>query len=587
MAARKKNQPPPTIGGDVAAALRERQARSESDEVKLWKARLKFAAEAVEPRYKVYDANEKAVYGESMTEAEKTRARYGRQFTVEINKFLPALAGQRERILPQVPWWNLVPAKAGMSKIELQRMRAAEMCENFVFRSSRMNFNLNASMALMGAELGIGAIDVCFTPDDGEQPEKGKQAEYMKIEVEIDPDTGMEIADTAGYPLLTEDGDTYRRGNKIMADTRDPLDYFDMEYVHWQDLLFDTESGNEPEDLDWVAKKFCMRFDAATENPIFRGTSAENLRRAAKSLVGKTSAKDAIRPPRPYEDGPQSPGDDDFLRVTGWRIQDARKRKVIYLIDGLGELGNKYEYPGWVGHSTLTFLKFNERMGEFLPITSIEGARPALIAYNMFWNTLLNHLKRFKRKYVVAPNAFEKVEQRDQLLDPIDGMTIEARGGKNAVVALEDAYLDPAIYKMMSLAESDFFQQIGSAPEFLGVAQSSSATQASIIDRRGVGREDEKRLLLKSFFERVGDKMLANLQHNLPKELAIRIAGPDGRTWRKVVTRPDIDGHFRNHIDMIEMTPAAESQEIQQDLALIQMVGPQVAFSSEIGRAHV
>jgi len=381
--------------------------------------------------------------------------------------------------------------------------------------------------------------------------------------------------------MISEDGESFvKRGGQLLLDLRDPTDYFGLRYVHWDDIRFDTEGGNSPEDLEWVATRFSMRLDDALLNPIFKKVDREEIRRAAKSIKIK-KRREIIRPPRPHEGGPFDRGDglEDFLRITGWRCWDAKNRQVIYLIDGLHTLGAKLDYPGWVGHSPIEFLKFHERLGEFCPMTEVEYARPVLSAYNLFWSTLLNHLKRFKRKYIANPSAFQRPEQRDQLLDPDDGMVIEATGGKNAVTPLDDAPLDPAIYRMMSQATSDFFEMMGSAPEFLGVAQSSSATQAAIIDRRGVGREEEKREILAKALEGVGDKMLACLQANLPKELAIRIAGPDGAVWKKTVARPDIQGKFKTWIDLTEMQPQSQQQEKQESLALLQILGPEVFTS--------
>lgn len=580
MASRKRRAP--TIGEDVRAALKERSARTVTDEVKMWEARIKFTEDAFKDRYAVYAENERAVYGRSMTDSKREQAQLRKQFAVEVNKFLPVLASQRERILPRTPWHKLLPQHGGMSRRELMQMRAAERCENFVFRHPRLNFHRNASMFLLGAELAMGVLDVCFTPDEGREPEKNKEPLYGKIEVDTDEETGEEFIESEGDPLLNEQGDFRRRGGKILLDTRDPLDYFDLQYYHWKDVLVDSESGNEPEDLGWVMTRFAFRMDDALENEIFNKVTKDELRRAGKSLIGR-SRREAIRPPRPYEDAYQiGAAEEDFLRVTGWRVQDAKNRKVLYLVDGLPDVAGKFDYPGWVGHSTLTFLKFHERLGEFLPPTEVEFARPCANAYNIFWNTLLNHLKRYKRKYLANVNAFERLEQRDQLLDPDDGMVIDVKGNvKGSIEPLTDAPLDYQIFKMIDMAERDFFQMLGSAPEFLGLAQSSSATQASIIDRRGVGREDEKREILGRALEQVADKMLANLQHNLPRELAVRIAGPDGRTWKKTLARPDIQGAFKNHIELKELTPTGMAQETQRDLALIQMVGPEMAFSSE------
>lgn len=565
---------------EVAQAIAERRTRTVDGEVKLWEERIKFSEEQTSDRYRVYDENEKAYYGATLSEMDKRASRIARQYKIEINKLLPVIATQRERIMPKIPWHRL-NAQKRQSKIDAARLRAAESSLNFLMRHPRMNYLKQASLFFLGGNLGLGAMEVTCTTDEGVNPEEGKDETTGKIVIETDPMSGEQVPDVeGGEPLLGDDGGFVRRGSRVVLDLRDPLDYFGLRYIHWDDLRFDTEGGNCIEDLAWLATRFSMRLDGALENPLFKRADREDMRRAAKSIKTR-KRREIIRPPRPYEDSQFQDGDDDFLRITGWRCWDAETRQVIYLVDGLNTLGGKYEYPPWVGHSPIEVLKFHERLGEFCPQTEVEFARPILSAYNLFWSTLLNHLKRFKRKYIAAPNAFEKPEQRDQLLDPDDGLVLEARGGKNAVVALEDAYLDPAIYRMMATAVSDFFEVMGSAPEFLGIAQSGSATQAAIIDRRGVGREEEKREILAHALEGLGDKMLACLQANLPKELAVRIAGPDGTVWKKTVARPDIQGQFKCWIDLTEMQPQSQQRDIQQMLSLVQIMGPEFAFSSD------
>jgi hypothetical protein len=151
------------------------------------------------------------------------------------------------------------------------------------------------------------------------------------------------------------------------------------------------------------------------------------------------------------------------------------------------------------------------------------------------------------------------------------------RGGKNAVVPLEDATSIP-IYQMASQALND---STDAGLSTAGHQAADSATQSAILDRRGVGREDEKREILARTLESLGDKVLSCLQANLPKEIAIRIAGPDGRTWRKTVSRPDIQGQFKNWIDIIEMSPWGQSPQAQEMLALLNLVGPEMALASE------
>lgn len=572
-------------GKAIAEELKSRRKPRTSDEYKLWEGRLNKAEEQAEQYHSVYDECKRAyegdILGANATSQQRKDFALLRKYDIQVNKLVPVLASQRERVVPRIPWFRLNPQHA-QNPTEQANMRAAEMVQNFMLRSSRMNFNRNMRLSHLGASLGYSALEVCYTPDDGKNPEKDKKQYTGEIKAEVDAQ-GMETFEVeGGPPLVTESGDFVRRGGKLVLDLRDPLDYFDIKLHWWETLVLDHEQGNEQEDMRFLGTRFVMRLEDALENPIFKTTDKKALRAAAKSLRGRTR-KEIIRPRRPYEEMNGEAGD-DFLRLEGVRFWHAAKREVVYWVDGLPDIAAKYEYPGWVGHSPIRLLRFNERLGSPYPLTEVSQALPLLRAYSIFFCTLINHLKRFKRKYGMTPTAFKDSAQRDMLLDPADGLVLQL-ASKNSLWPIDDAYLDPAIYKMMDRALMDFLEIMGSAPEFVGSAEADSATQAAIIDRRGVGREQERRGMMKDFLEEVSDIMLANLQHNLPRETAVRIAGPDGATWEKIVSRPDIQGKFRSWVDLQELEPQSPANEWQKQQAMIALFGRGIFASPSISKS--
>lgn len=582
MASRKK---PLGDGAAIAAALKERSTRNQTGEQKKWEARIRAAEEAGREPHAVYDecrdAHEGNILSKSASVKEKRLFSQLRNYNIEVNKLMPVLASQRERIVPRIPWFKLNPTRAQTPAEQLQ-MQTAEMVQNFFFRAPRMNFKRNMRVTFLGASLGYSAIEVCYTPDEGEEPEKDKKEELGEITATIDAE-GNEILEVeGGSPLMREDGSFVRRGRKLVLDLRDPLDYFDIRAHSWDTLILDHEGTQEPEDMRFIGTRFVMPLEKALKNPIFRTTDKNALRSAAKTLQKRT-IRDHIRPPRPYEEV-QGYGTDDFLRVEGIRIWDAENREVLYYVEGLPDIAAKFEYPGWVDHSPIKLLFFNERLGSIYPQTEASQALPLLRAYSIFWCTLVNHLKRFKRKYGMTPTAFKNAAQQDMLLDPTDGLILQL-ANKNSLWPIDDAYLDPAIYKMMEQAILDFFEIMGSSPEFVGVAQSTSATQSAIIDRRGVGREQEKREIMKDFLEEVSDTMMANLQHNLPREIAVQITGPSGVEWKQVVARPGIQGRFKSWVDLQELEPSSPASDWQKQQAMVALFGPSALAQPTIAKS--
>ncbi len=589
--AKRSKRPAPGMT-DVAAALKERQGKVKLGEGDMWRTRMAIATEVRDKRAIKYDSNERAYYGELFTESERKMAVAAQSFLYECNLALPTISAQRQRVVPRIPWHSLEPTRE-ISPLDEARMRTAEMTLNFFFRHPLMNYASRMNQIHLMGELGLGACEVYFSPDEGEDPERDRSEETGKIEADIDPETGLDTLESpSGDPLMTDDGEFVQRGRgKIVIDTRNPLEYFGTRNYHWNQMLVDPEGDEDPTSLGWISTNFSMRLDDALRNKAFNKATKEEIRSAGKSVLERLKDKRSMirRSPIGAEYGAPSnastygasPEDEDFIRITGQRIWDARKRTCIYMVDGMQDVAGKLDYPGWVGHSPITFYKLEDKIGSFYPQTAFEHGLPYLQAYARFWATLMNHLKRFKRKYGATPTAFVTEEQESHLLDPTDGLVVKLRD-KNALWPIEDAYLDPSIYQMMERAEQNWYRIMGSAAEFLGVPGSDSATQASIIDRRGVGREDEKRVRLINCFQEVSNKMLANIQANLPTPIAVRIAGEDGQMWKKIVGRADLGGIglYETVINISEMQPYSLQGQFQSLMGFLQILGPDAFAAS-------
>jgi hypothetical protein len=573
--------------GVVNEMIEERKRpRNRTDEVKIWEQRIDLGVREAKDYMLDFAANACAYVGKPWSEVEnQTDAIMAalKSYSISVNRTLPSVAAQNAQLMPRIPWFRLSSNKPGADE---EAMKAAEGVLNFMNNTDKMSYLMHSRLMLLGAQIGVGYRKVTYTPEEGIEPDDG-EAQYGEIEALPDSQGQLKIDVKGGIPYTDPKTGEWqlRKGGKILLDNRNPADYFKNDWKDWRDMVHDPEGGNDLADHSWVAERRSWTVEEFKANKMFRGIDRRDVEYAAVSLLHDpqpaekrkrldTSQRGASKYGYDY-----SPPEIDLLRVWGYEVWDIRNREVLYLVDGLDKVAAKLSYPGWVDVSPYTILKFNEVPGEFYPYPEITPSRALAKAYNMFWSMLLNHLRRFNRKYVAEQGVFTDPQQKEAFKDPEDGVVVEVTN-VNGVVPVLDAPLDPAIYKMMDQAIADQSEIQGTSPEARGIAQSGSATQAALIDRRSTSRENDKRAIFGGALKRNAKIMLDCLQANLDQTMAYRILGPDGKMWDNVVSRADIIGDWDTNIDLTELEPHDIAQEKRDTAAMLQILTPSIAFLS-------
>lgn len=582
----KKNQ-------ELAKAISERRVRVKTDELKIWEQRIDFGRRESQDFQEDCARNLLAYIGKNWEDtglAAEEIAVALRNYTLHVNRILPSLASQNAQIMPRIPWF-MVRARRALGATGTNR-ETAEAVLNYTLNNPRMNYLQHTRLFLLGGHLGYGAKKTTYTPDEGVDPERNKnEPMYGRLTEEYDEKTGEIVFDVeGGTPRLDDDGNwMVRSGGRILLETRNPADYFKSEWKDFRDFVHDPEGGNDIFDHAWIAERRSWTVEEFRANTLFRNVDKRDIEHAAYSLIaagpsnvpqrmGRSDIDRAeLRAWGTNYDAPEL----DLMRLWGYEVWNCYKQEVIYIVDGLDDVAAKVSYPGWIDHSPYTFCKFNEVLGEWYPHPSVNDARALSRAYNIFWGMLLNHLRRFNRKYLMAVGAFADPKERETMKDGEDGVCVEVTD-LNGIKPLEEAPLDPSIYKMMDQAIADQAEVLSSPPESRGIAQSGSATQAALIDRRSSSRENDYRMLFGTALKHDAKLMLDCLQANLDTPMAFAIAGPQGQQWEGEATRADIVGDFETDVEMSDLEPHDVGQEKRDATALVQILTPQLAFMSPL-----
>lgn len=576
----------------------QRKRRKRQNDVRVWQNRLRLAEGHAGPYMREFQRNEDFYAGKQLGSGDwmddwafddiAAMLRSGR--VLIVNRILAALAAQNANIMWRVPHFGLRarrPLGPGGDKTRL----AAEGVLNYVMNNPKNNFLLHARLMLLMSEMGYGVMKATYTPDEGIDPEKGREEVLGELVVEQTPD-GVNVEFLGGTPMINpKTGQPIRRGgNKFVVDNRNPADWFRSDWIHYQDMRHDPEGGNDIGDHRWVAQRMSWTFDQFMDNELFKGVHKDVENTAVfmdkEGLTRKTRSR--LEPGTRILDTSMAGNfdpttvDRDLMRIWGFQCWDIEKQEVVYILDGLEKAAAKEPYPKWIDVSPFSIAKFHEVPGEFYPIPEVTSARPLAMAYNEMQSMLLTHARRFGRKYVSRKGALNATE-REKFKDPDDGVVVELERGDpgSSIVPVKDAPLDVAIYRNLERYIADMSEILGSSPESRGIGDADSATQAAIIEQRGTARDNDKRAIVGKALEDHSKKMLDSLQENLDIPMAVQIEGAQGVQFAsRSMSRVQIQGDFGTEIDLTELEVRDIRTEKQDLTTLVQILGPDFAFLS-------
>jgi hypothetical protein len=290
--------------------------------------------------------------------------------------------------------------------------------------------------------------------------------------------------------------------------------------VRWSPLDFRVDSEARYPDLSdaaWIAFGWRARLSDVKRNPRFRNTRDLKPNYAIRTEYASTRA-------------PVSGlAEEDFKGVQLWEVWDKREHSRIVLADGHDKA---LEYDDWpqayanFPAETLYFTEHPESLYGPPDLAHIVGQQDA---YNEVASMILNHVKRFLRKYVVRAGAFDEKEL-EKLMLPVDGIAVETAGTiADSIGPVPDAPI-PVDWWQTRLNFRDDHDRISGVADFMrGVAEKvDTATEASYLQSNLNVRTNDTRAIVEEFAERVSKQLLAIDAQTLDVPKAVPVIGPEG-----------------------------------------------------------
>ena len=217
----------------------------------------------------------------------------------------------------------------------------------------------------------------------------------------------------------------------------------------------------------------------------------------------------------------------------------------------------------------------------FYPMSDLEAIESLQEELNKTRSQMVNHRKRYARKYLYHERSFGP-EGREALESDEDGRFVpvvdENRNLGDVVVPLAQVPLAPEMYNHSSIIENDINTVSGVSEYARGQMPETrrTATEASIIADAGNARASDKLAMVELNIGEVARLVIMLMQQFMTRPQMVRITGKNDERFYIAYTRNDIVGEYDFSVQGGSTQPLNETARRQQAISLMNAVAPLV-----------
>jgi hypothetical protein len=233
--------------------------------------------------------------------------------------------------------------------------------------------------------------------------------------------------------------------------------------------------------------------------------------------------------------------------------------------------------PYACGHPFL-MLRNYEVPDNFYPMGEIESVESLQLELNETRNQMLNHRKRFARKWIYARDLFDEDGVR-ALESDVDNSMVPVMGDSDpnrAIAPLPSIGTPPDFYNQSQLIEDDINTVSGVSDYMRGQPESAirrTATEAAMIQDAANSRARDKLAKIESFLSDCGGKIIALMQQFVTGEQVARITSVAGRAWVNYDAEY-LQGEYDFEVEGGSTEPRNEAFRRQSALQLVDAMAP-------------
>lgn len=582
-----------------------------AESVNVWRKRIKIAQEVRDKEKQIWDKNLLSYRGKLKPDE---RIWCPEDPWVSVELVHSSIRASIPSLLYSNPGWTVYPRKpmiemgpgGEMIDMSWENARSKELWLDSVWRETRGNEHVR--VAMISAFLAFGAVKVGYSPDFEDCDTRGEYAYDDNGDLIPTGDTdedGNELYKLEqGDYLRDEEGEPYYdddTGLHVLDPGLLQREHFFVEWVPWDNLLFDPEGGNNFKNHRYVIEEWCRPLDHVRYDPRYNPRLRLQVR-AATSVrqelfrAGESSSPDGAQEPLDVE----AAANVDEERVRGWDIYDFEERRMMVLVEETPGSRVNDEYlldtsiPEGVEHGPFCFLKWNEDPGRWYPKTDAEAMAKIELEYNLTRSQMLTHRNQSRGRYLETMNGGFAGEdggelERQKFVSGPSGTVVKVKSPDGITPARKDA-LSGDFFQSIPNIRLDFAEVAGQPGEARGVADADTATQASLLAANADVRNNDRRdNLTQQFLIDIGTKLLQSAQAHASQVQWIKVAQKpdDPHPFEfKEVTPEDLDGEFDCGVVMGSTQPRNSAARVQLYERIILMIAqnPHIAASPTLMR---
>lgn len=381
----------------------------------------------------------------------------------------------------------------------------------------------------VGTELNLSDADGDDTGDPTEAPEEKREA----------------VKDAMSMPttVITEDRPFAER-----------VSIFDV---------FVDPDGTSMEDIRWIAQR--------VKRPLRDVKTDKRYTKAGRDNVSATSwGKD---------DEKRKVKDNDEGYVEVWEFYDIARGTMSVFAGGCDAfLVKPFKMPYAFGHPFIMIRNYDVP-DQFYPMGDLEAIEPLQRELNETRTQMMNHRKRYARKYLIKESAFDKAgraameSDEDNVMVPVKDDQQDLSG---VVAPFPTVMTPPEFYNQSEIVMGDAATvsgvseyQRGTLPEIR-----RTATEAAIVQDASNARAADKLATIEQAIGAVASALIQLAQQYMTGEQVARITGKDGKPLWLTFDKDYIAGQFDFDVEAGSTAPNNESFRRQSAMQLMDAMAP-------------
>jgi hypothetical protein len=335
------------------------------------------------------------------------------------------------------------------------------------------------------------------------------------------------------------------------------------------DVFVDADATNMS-DIRWIAQRVRRPLKDVKKDKRYNASARAEASPSHYSKWGADEFRGSMRPRRSENE------DDAYVEI--WEYYDIDRGTMSVFCDGGDKfLVNPTEIPFAFGHP-FVMLRNYEVPEAFYPMGELEAIEPLQMELNETRTQMMNHRKRFSRKWLYKESAFDP-EGRSALESDEDNVLVPVISEEplgSVITPMPAVISPPEFYNQSNLISADIDRVSGVSEYMRGALPEirRTATEAAIAQDAANARASDKLAIVERAIADCARRLVMLAQQYLTGEQAIRVIGQGQQQMWLTFDREYIQGEFDFSVEGGSTAPSNESFRRQMALQVVDAMAP-------------